>query len=75
MSKDKEDYKLNDFDSSMKIKDMVRRRLDKDPLRQEICKRVDEFNKCESPKEKEKIRKEVEKLDTIRRRNDIEKLR
>lgn len=74
MAKDNK-YELNDHDSSMRIKDMVRKRLDKDPLRQEICKKVDEFNKCKCPVTRDKLRKDVEHLDKIRRQKDIEDLR
>lgn len=74
-TKNRDGYELNDHDSSMKFKDFVRKEIDKDPLRKEICNKVDEFNKCECKITKEKIRKDIEKLDKQRRQRDIEKLR
>lgn len=74
-TKNRDGYELNDHDSSMKFKDYVRRDLDKDPLKKEICNKVDEFNKCECSRTKDKLRREIEKLDKVRRQRDVENLR
>jgi ribosomal 50S subunit-associated protein YjgA (DUF615 family) len=71
----KEKYELNDHESSMKFKDLIKKEMDKDPLKKEICDKVDEFNKCDCPKTKDKLRKNIEKLDKLRRDRDLDSIR
>lgn len=74
-TKNRDGYELNDHESSMKFKDFVRKQIDKDPLKKEICDKVHEFNKCDCKVTKNKLRKEIEKLDKQRKERDLEKLR
>ena len=71
----REQYELNNHDSSMKFKDFVRKNIDKDPLRKEIADRVDDFNRCKDPVEREQLRKHIEELEKKRRQRDIQSLR
>jgi ribosomal 50S subunit-associated protein YjgA (DUF615 family) len=71
----KEKYELNDHESSMKFKDLIKKEMDKDPLKKEISDKVDEFNKCDCPKTKDNLRKHIEKLDKLRRDRDLDSIR
>lgn len=70
-----DEYELNDHDSTSKLRDHIHKEYDKDPLKKQICNKVDEFNKCKEPRRRNQLRKEIEVIDKVRREKELEKLR